>query len=277
MKLKLYILIFSSFIFSQAEYQILNIAKNIIELSTTNKYHNIDSNTNNYSFTFIKYPTDITLYNTKYKNIDLTILDYGQFVNSENDVINDTFYANEIFINYNYNKKLKHLGTIQFFIGGLYSQIDTYNSYGISNSLYIANQINNFKFSFGAENIGKILKSYTNYNLKLPTQFRLHSSYNFKQNISDFGLVLNYDITYIKRTEDINHIICLIFHVPQNNMNFYLSNSLYSQDLAIQNDNSKLLAGLALGASINFKKIKCDIGIKDVGAAGTIYGFTLRF
>ena len=100
MNLKLYILIFSSFIFSQAEYQVLNIAKNIIELSTTNKYHNIDSNTNNYSFTFIKYPTDITLYNTKYKNIDLTILDYGQFVNSENDIINDTFYANEIFINY---------------------------------------------------------------------------------------------------------------------------------------------------------------------------------
>ena len=75
----------------------------------------------------------------------------------------------------------------------------------------------------------------------------------------------------------LNHIICLIFKLPQNNIDFYLSNSLYSKDLAIQNDNSKLLTGLAIGASINFEKIKCDIGIKDVGAAGTIYGFTLRF
>ena len=72
-------------------------------------------------------------------------------------------------------------------------------------------------------------------------------------------------------------IICLIFKLPQNNIDFYLSNSLYSKDLAIQNDNSKLVTGLALGASINFEKIKCDIGIKDLGAAGIVYGFNLSF
>ena len=75
MKIKIIILIFFSFLLSQAEYQILTTPQNIYELSTHKSSPHLDNNTN-YSFSLIQYPAAIKMYNFRIKNYNISVLDY---------------------------------------------------------------------------------------------------------------------------------------------------------------------------------------------------------
>ena len=120
-KIFLLILFLSSYLYTQAEYQILTSSKNIFQLSANGaslainnekNYMNPASlkiQENKYGFGIINYPADIKLYNFNLKNYSLSLLNFGQLKDQIDDTVNKTFSAQEILLKYYFLCSFIHL------------------------------------------------------------------------------------------------------------------------------------------------------------------------
>jgi len=283
LKNKIIILVFINSFFCQGEYQILTTPKNAFQLSTngglsslvsTYNYSNpatFNITSNEYIFNLIHYPSDIMVYNFSKNRYSISFLDYGFFEDQIQDIIYQSFSAYEVMIQYNYTKKVRN-HTFGFSVGLFQSNIYNYNSLGMSNSIGMNSFYKelNLSLGFSVENLGYILKSYTAYNQKLPLKYRLGINTEIKK------LVIGYDILYLKYTNELQHIICLQF-MPNENMTIRLSNTSNYKDLWLEDNPYNFISGLGIGLDISLKNIEINIGLLNLGIAGTVYGTSINF
>ena len=275
-------LLFSS-LFSQSEYQILTAPKNIFQLSSNNGMSSkidLDNYMNPssleikkyiYGFSLIKYPADITMYHLTAKNYSLSILDYGILKDQIHNIVNYEFSAQEILLQYFYNYSVRNL-RFGFSIGGFYSNIDTYNSFGITTNLGLNSYYKLIDSSIGVsiDNLGYILKSYTAYNLKIPLQYRL----SFTKHL--YSSLISYDLILLHNTNHIKQVLCFQFKI-KDKIKLKISNSNYLKEMIIDNNDYKFLSGIGLGINAKLKSIIFDIGFMNLGISGWGYGMSINF
>jgi hypothetical protein len=287
------VLIIPILIFSQAEYQIQSVPNNVASLAFHNgfdalKKHNCyyvntyAMNDSNKSISLVRFPAGINLlnYTNNYSqnnnnliHYSLSFIDYGTFQNKIDDQIIDEFTSYELMANYFFTKSITRLWYVEYTLGGLYSQIDTYNSSLISSNIKFYSQINNYNISFSINNIGIILKSYTSNSIKTP----LKGQFSIIKINKNKKIILGYDIVYHFNFNNIQHIIGLYTNINEN-VNIMVSTSSYRKYLRVDNLNNDLLYGLGLGINIITKhKSKIDLGISSLGSAGHIFGLTFNF
>ena len=280
---KIIILLLSSYLFSQSSYQILTTPKNIFQLSSNNglsskvdldNYINpssLEIKNNSYGFSLIEYPVDIAMYHFTLKKYSLSILDYGILKDQIYDIVNNKFSAQEILIQYFYNYRIRNL-KFGLSVGGIYSNIDIYNSFGIIASLGLNSYYKRINSSIGMsiENLGHILKSYTTYDTKLPLQYRL----SYLKHLS--SSLLSYDAVLSDNTKYIKHIICFEFKI-KNKIKLKISNSNYLKEMIINDNDYSFLSGFGLGINTKLEKVILDIGFMNLGISGWAYGMSLKF
>ena len=280
---KIIIFTLISFLFSQSEYQILTIPKNIFQLSSNNglsskidldNYTNpssLDINKNISGFSLIQYPADISMYHLSIKNYTLSILDYGVLKDQIHNTINNEFSAQEILLQYYYNYNIRNL-RFGLSLGGFYSNIDTYNSFGLISSLGLNAHYKAIDSYIGLsiENLGYILKSYTTYNIKIPLQYR----FSYIKNLS--SSLISYDIVLSKNDNNIKHILCFQFNV-NDKIRLKISNSNYLKEMIVENNDFNFSSGVGIGINTQLKSIIFDVGLMNLGIAGWGYGMSINF
>ena len=274
------LLLFNIF-FCQGEYQILTAPKNAFQLSTNGGMSSLINNYNynnpatfnkkdaSYTFNIIHYPAKITMYNFSKSKYSISFLDYGVFENQVQDIIYESFSAYEIMSQYYYSKNIRN-HTLGLSLGLFLSNIYTYNSIGLSNSIGLNSFFKKMNLSIGIsiENFGYIFKSYTTYNQKLPLKYRLGLSTNIK------NLYFGYDLLYLKNSRDFQHIFGLQL-ILNDRITIKLSNTDNYKDLWLDDNIYNFISGLGLGFDINLYKTSINIGFLNLGAAGMIYGTTI--
>ena len=280
---KIIIFTLISFLFSESEYQILTAPKTIFQLSSNNglsskialnNYSNpssLDIKKNIYGFSLIQYPADISMYHLAIKNYRLSILDYGTLKDQIHNTINHEFSANEFLFEYYYNYNIRNL-RFGLSLGTFYSNIDAYNSFGLTSSLglnayykYIDSHI-----GISIENLGYILKSYTTYDSKIPLQYR----FSYIKNLSTS--IIGYDIIFSKYSQHVKHILCLQFNINKK-IKLKISNSNYLKDMIIDNNDFNFSSGLGIGINAQLESMIFDIGLMNLGIAGWGYGISINF
>jgi len=266
---QLILIINLGFIFAQAEYQIITIPKNALQLSTHNGFENIRSD--KHLVSFLQYPAQINLLNVQYKKIDISILNYGLLEDRINNIINNQFRSYEGVINYNFNKNIFNFFNLYSSFGSLVSKIDTYTSIALITNINLQTTIpaSNIKLGIKLKNVGIILKNYTNYKQNLPLTSQLYIIKKINQNIN-----IGYHLDYYHYIKNSNHIFLTEFEINEF-IQIRFSNTTYSKQLYY---NNKFINGLALGLSITTqKKYKYDFSLSSLGIGGYIYGITMQF
>ena len=280
---KIIIFTLISFLFTQSEYQILTAPKNIFQLSSNNglsskidldNYVNpssLDINKNISGFSLIQYPADISMYHLSIKNYTLSILDYGILKDQIHNTINNEFSAQEILLQYYYNYNIRNL-RFGLSLGGFYSNIDTYNSFGLISSLGLNAhyKVIDSYIGLSIENLGYVLKSYTTHNTKIPLQYR----FSYIKNLS--SSLISYDIVLSKSDNNIKHILCFQFNI-NNKIKFKISNSNYLKEMIVENNDFNFSSGIGLGINTQLKSIIFDVGLMNLGIAGWGYGMSINF
>ena len=277
----LFYILLSSLLIGQSQYQILGLADNALQISSNNGFSGLtDFNStsnpasltsgNSQSYSFIYYPSNIKFANFRIMNISVSILNYGTLEDKLDNISNNIFSANEYLLKYNYNKTFKKNLRLGISIGGYYSQIDTYNSYGVISTLGLNNFFENINLGIGftVENVGFILKNYTNTAVSLPSRYSFNLVYKFKQIMLGWKLI-NY--LNINNTE---YIMSFQFEVYEN-IFLNLGGSSYRNKLVIHND-YKYLYGMSCGIGFKVDNIEVNLGIKNLGISGNVFGVTVN-
>ena len=274
---KISLLIFLSFAFSQAEFQISTIPQNAKEVSNYRGFSALNLQkyiSKNLYFDFINFPSNINYVNLKYKRISLSILDFGIITDAVDNTIFNTFNAYELKLDYYFNKNIADKFLFNSSIGIIHSQIDNYNSSAISSNYQFSTSLKKEKinFSLAINNFGVLLDSYTYIDEKLPLQFQ----FGIAHTISKTKIILGYDLihhTNIKKNES---IFCMQFSIT-NSIAFRFSTSNFRNDLLTGDIKRDWLYGFGYGLTINSDRVKSDIGISSLGDAGLIYAVSVNY
>tara|TARA_B100000029_G_C17475431_1_gene923552 strand:+ start:69 stop:890 length:822 start_codon:yes stop_codon:yes gene_type:complete len=269
--------------FSQSEYQILSISKNVFELSNNGASFAMPNENNltnpasfkigynHYGFSMINFPSQIKLYNCRIKNYSLSVLDFGTLKDQIDNVVYKTFSAQEILLKYFYNYKVRNL-TLGISIGAFNSNIHTYNASGLVTSAGFIGNYKKINSSFGLsiENLGYIFKSYTSYHLPIPLLYRFSFHHQRK------SFIIGYEWIYTKSSKEFQHILCFEFQIT-NKIKLRFSDSNYLNNLQVENYDYNFLSGMGLGFDLKLNNINLNFGFKNLGIAGPIYGISINF
>jgi len=191
-------------------------------------------------------------------------------VDELDNVINKKFTANDYLFKYYYNQQFNNGVRFGFSIGTYYSQIYNYNSYGVVSSIGINKYFSNINLGLGfsIENIGLVIKNYTNTQIELPSRLTCNIIYQFKK------MKLGYQYVDFVYDQNIEHILSLSFEISKYVfLNF--GTSSYRNNLALDTD-YKYLYGMSCGLGFRINNHEINLGIKNLGIAGNIYGITIN-
>tara|TARA_Y100000590_G_scaffold424236_1_gene530875 strand:- start:1230 stop:2027 length:798 start_codon:yes stop_codon:yes gene_type:complete len=264
-----------SFVLAQAEYQITTTPLNAKKLSLHNGFLALDNLSYNKasSLTFLYYPSDIKLLNYSFNQYEFSLLDYGKLEDKIDNQIFNSFNAYECLIRYNYGKKIKDLFFMNLSNGIILSNLGNYSSSAIIMDFDFKTKIDKIYILFSMNNMGFILDTYTNQDMKLP----MFSQFSLKKEFEDYSIYFGYDNIYNFNIDKVEHVISIEGKINPN-IEFRLSNSSYRTKLLIDDYNSDFFYGLALGLTINTNKNSSyDLGISSLGSAGYIYGITINY
>jgi len=275
------LLLLFNIIIGQSQYQIINLPDNLFQLSSNTGLsalidYNSTSNPasliigNNQSYSFINYPSDIKFANFSVQNFSISILNYGILQDELDNTVNKKFNAGDYLLKYYYNKEFENNLRVGVTVGGYYSQIYTYKSFGIISSIGINKffKTKNFGLGFSIENLGTILQNYTNTNVPLPSRYSLNLYYKYQK------MIFGYNILYYIDDYHIQQIYSLQFNINKN-LFLQISNSSYQNSLSV-NDDYKYLYGFSGGIGFRVKNNLITVGFKNLGKAGSAFGITIN-
>ena len=274
---KINFLIYFSFIFSQAEFQIRTIPNSVFMLSNHNGFTAINENDkskNTFNFDFIHYPANINYANFQFKNYTLSILNYGELKEQIDNNITKRFNAYEIDVQYHFKKEIVEKFIFDASMGIAYSQIDYFNSSAILSNYKFFTKLNekHTHIALSINNLGIITNSYTNIHQDLPTQIQL----GIIKHINTKNIILGYDIIYHYNIEEIENIVCIQFPIFES-IKINISSSNFRKDLLTGNWRRDWLYGLAGGIKIESDKLVSNIGISNLGDSGFVYGISIDY
>ena len=282
LNLKKYILFFIlSYVISNTSYQGLLLPINSDYLLNSNESYFFSKNilsgykvNRNISSSLVVLPQDInigsfTYCSSNYRNYffksNATIIDYGEFIDSESQYIfysKDFIFSNSIYIKM--EDFLYSAATLNY----INSNIEDYNSEGLAIDLNLYYHNKNLILHSFIKNYGFIISDYTNYSETLPKSYGLVLTYKPEHLNSIFSI--QYELF-----SDYNEINIFNELFIFNNSSISIGYTTLAQDLYYGDFNYDFFTGASLGFSTIYKDYTLDIAIKNLGSIGLIHSFSI--
>lgn len=277
-----FFLIFLSFVISNTSYQGLLLPTNSYSLLNSNSNYTLSKNilldssaTKKLGSTFISFPHNINIgsfiyshkifhkYNSQY---NVTVIDYGRFVDSES---NYSFSAQDLIFAHNSSIKRGDFTHQSQSIKYIHSSIGEYDANAIALEFNLYFHFNNFVITPFLKNYGIIVNSYTNYADSLPESYG--ASLVYKLQYLDVLLSMQYQA--FEAYDEYNFYGELfIFNQSSISIGYTsIANTLYYGDF-----NYDLFTGINLGLNTQYKDYVLNIGVKNLGAIGTIHSISFN-
>ncbi|NOZ08469.1 MAG: hypothetical protein GXO91_06280 [FCB group bacterium] len=202
--------------------------------------------------------------------VSLLNLDYGTLQDSETQ---NSFTAGDIVIRAAWKSTFLNSFSYGVSVKYFYSKLETATASGIALDAGLRTRLVNRRLGLGLslENAGGVFSAYGSYREKLPLAFRVAVDYRPRH----LPAILSIDaVNY--RYDDLRYIGAVEFFTSEN-VTLRLSTSSYKQDLETGDYNEKFISGMAGGFGINFKRFKLDVGFQDLGSAGVVTAFSLKY
>tara|TARA_B100001123_G_C15277269_1_gene1012648 strand:+ start:975 stop:1829 length:855 start_codon:yes stop_codon:yes gene_type:complete len=205
------------------------------------------------------------------KSHQVSFMSYGAIKDSETE---ENSYAYDLLIKSGYKREIKDLTSIGISGGYLLSSIAGYKSQLIFSNIGIRSRILRKKLGvgFSIENIGFIIKSYTEVKEKVPTLYRTAIYYEPRY----IPLVINGDFVKYLDEEDLFYIFGAIEFKPNSCLTLRLGASSNRNGFLTGDFTSDVIAGLSGGAGFLFNNMILDIGLMNLGPAGFVMGFSVN-
>ena len=285
----IFILFLLELIFSQGNFQILNIPSSTRMLSLSNAGHAMNHLVGSYSPSSINvedkninfhshlYPAEILYLNTeavlpinKYIfSFSYANLNYGEFKDAESNYL---FNSSEFLFRGNIKTQIINKISIGSSIGYGINKISNEFSHALFISLGFRTQLDNPRFGFGisVNNAGRIIKNFTDIKEELPASLNISTFYSPKYfpgtllfDISKFNTL---DYLQIKGGIEIEINDYLFFRIGNSSNAFDLSDAY-----------SSYFSGLSSGLGLATKNWNIDFGVFNLENAGIVTGISLLY
>ena len=283
-------LLFSGWVFGVGSYEILQFPMDARSLALHNSASAYDglllSNNpaslskrakgNTYSYFYL--PANIHF--TGFQNVNhsssgvraykISFMSYGAIIDGETE---DKSYAFDILLESGFKKEYKNITSIGISGGYLFSSIAGYQSQLIFSNFGIRSRLlrKRLGVGFSLENIGFLLKSYTDIKEAIPTLFRTALYYKPRY----IPLIINGDMVTYLGDGDSFYFSGGIELKPNDSFTFCLGISSHRSGYLTDDLSSDIITGLSGGAGFRFIKMNLDVGFMNLGPAGIIVGFSL--
>jgi len=199
----------------------------------------------------------------------ISILSYGAIIDSETE---EKTHAFDILLEAGYKKELKNITSVGISGGYLLSSIAGFKSQILYANFGIRSRVLRRRLGIGLsmENIGFLLKSYTDVKEQIPLLFRLSLYYKPRH----IPLIISGDL--VNKLNDYTYYFSggLEFK-PKSRLTIRLGSSSHRSGYITDYFLSDVLAGFSGGVGFHFTKMTLDVGFMNMGAAGFVMGFSL--
>ena len=199
----------------------------------------------------------------------ISILSYGAIIDSETE---EKTHAFDILLEAGYKKELKNITSVGISGGYLLSSIAGFQSQILFSNFGIRSRMLRRKLGIGLsiENIGFLLKSYTDVKEPIPMLFRMSLYYEPRY----IPLIISGNLVK-KLHDDTYYFAGGLEFKPQSRLTIRLGNSSHRSGYITDYFSSDVLAGFSGGVGFCFTKMTLDIGFMNMGPAGFVMGFSL--
>jgi len=283
-------LLFAGWVFALGPYEILNFpmdARNLALHNSANAYDGLLLSNNpaslsklsrgkTYSYFYLPANIHFTGYQNVYNSSSgvrankISFMSYGAIIDGETE---DKSYAFDILLESGFKKEYKNITSIGISSGYLLSSISGYQSHLIFSNIGIRSRLLRKRLGIGLslENIGFLLKSYTDVKESIPALFRTALYYEPRY----IPLIINGDIvTYFDEGSSFSFSGGIELK-PDNRLTLRLGNSSHRNGYLTGDFSSDVIAGFSGGVGFRFTNITLDVGFMNLGSIGFIIGFSL--
>ena len=277
------------FLFAEGSYDILNLpqdARSLALNNTTSAYDDPFMHSNpaaismryvGMSYSYLYLPANIHLgkihhinnNNKRVRAVKFSLLNYGTIVDSETE---EKSYAVDALVEIAYKKELKNIVSVGISGGYLFSSVAGFNSQLLFSKIGIRSRFFQKRMGIGLslENMGILLKPYTDIKEPIPALFRIASYYKPVY----IPLIINGDII---RKLDGNSFYFSggLEFMYQHRLTFRLGISSNRSGYLTEDFSSDIISGFSGGVGLQFQKTTLDIGFMNLGPAGFITGFSI--
>ena len=284
------IIVTSCVLFASSSYEVLNLSQDARSLALNNTtsaydgpfmYNNpaaISMYSGGMSYSYLYLPANIHLgkiHHISKKNqgiraAKISILNYGTIIDSKTE---EKSYAFDILLEMGYKRELKNIISVGILGGYLFSSITGFKSQLLFSKIGVRNRLLKKRLGIGLslENMGILLKSYTDIKEPIPTLFR--TAFYYKPMY--IPLIINLDIVR-KLDSKLLYFSSGFEFISQHRLTFRLGISSKRKSYLIEDFSSDFIAGISGGVGVRFQKNILDIGFMNLGPAGFIIGFSIR-
>ena len=283
-------LLFSGWVFGAGSYEILQFPMDARSLALHNSASAYDglllSNNpaslskrakgNTYSYFYLPANIHFTgLQNVNHSSsgvraYKISFMGYGAIIDGETE---DKSYAFDILLESGFKKEYKNITSIGISCGYLLSSITGYQSQIIFLNFGIRSRLlrKRLGVGFSLEDIGFLLKSYTDKREPIPTLFRMALYYKPRY----IPLIINGDmVTYLGDGDSFDFSGGIELK-PNDSFTLRLGSSSHRSGYLTDDFSSDVIAGFSGGAGFRFINMNLDVGFMNLGPAGFVVGFSL--
>ena len=199
----------------------------------------------------------------------ISILNYGEIIDSKTA---DKTFAFDVLFEMGYKKELQNITSLGVSGGLMFSSIAGFHSQILFSNWGVRSKFMKKRLGvgFSLENIGFLLKSYTDLKESIPSLFRTAIYYKPLH----IPLIISGDIIK-KMNDDTYYFTSGLEFMPQNRLTIRLGNCSNRSGYITDDFSSDVLAGFSGGAGFRFTNITLDVGFMNLGPAGFVVGFSL--
>ena len=199
----------------------------------------------------------------------LAYITYGSIVDGETK---EETSAYDILLEIGYKKELNNIVSVGISGGYLFSSIADYHSQLLYTNIGIRSRTmrKRMGLGFSLENVGFLLKSYTDVKASIPAIFRSALYYRPKY----LPAIFSVDIIRNLNRDSTELLGGLEFNIEKW-LTFRLGCSSHRIGFLSGDFSSDFLADVSGGAGFQFNKINLDVGFMNLGASGYVVGFSI--
>ena len=200
----------------------------------------------------------------------ISFMSYGAIIDGETE---DKSYAFDILLESGFKKEYKNITSIGISGGYLFSSVSGYQSQIIFSNFGIRSRLLRKRLGAGLslENIGFLLKSYTDFKEPIPALFRMALYYKPRY----IPLIINGDMVTYLGDGDSFYFSGGIELKPNDSFTLRLGSSSHRSGYLTDDFSSDVIAGFSGGAGFRFINMTLDVGFMNLGPAGFVVGFSL--
>ena len=199
----------------------------------------------------------------------LSLLSYGKIVDSETE---EKSFSVDALVEMAYKRELENIVSVGISSGYLFSSVAEFNSQVLFSKIGVRSRFfqKRMGIGFSLENMGILLKPYTDIKEPLPALFRTAVYYKPMY----LSLIINGDVVRKLDSNSFYFSSGLEFK-SQHRLTIRLGISSNRIGYLTENFSSDFIAGISGGVGFRFQKSTLDIGLMNLGPAGFIMGFSI--